>query len=421
VNISWKIALALLLALTASISASGAESNFILNIFGNANMDDTIDEKDIEYVEGAIKGTNAATNLSDANFDRTIDEKDIDQIKDIIEGKEKTLTIFDSDGDVVTIAMPVKRIIPDHITSLAAIRILDAENMIVGTQAIIDYMGPTFLQNLSELPSVGGYMTPDYEAILSLNPDVYFLYRASSEEKETTRNNLPGVTVISAGYYEPYDSDKLTMDMRMLGYILNKRDKAEEYIEWYNHYLNLINERIKGLSDEEKPKVYITCFGLYKCRSNFPPCDIAGGINIGTELNVNPGQGGSYCTTVSSEWVIEQNPDIIIDPGTSKDYGYDIDDPSAVKAIREDIMNHPELSNVTAVKMGKVYNQDIYSIGLFPNNIIAIAYYAKLFHPDLFEDLNPQAIHQEYLDKFSPIDINIREHGVFFYPPLNES
>ena len=39
-----------------------------LGIFGNANMDDTIDEDDIAYVEGIIEGTNEETELADANY-----------------------------------------------------------------------------------------------------------------------------------------------------------------------------------------------------------------------------------------------------------------------------------------------------------------------------------------------------------------
>ena len=85
-NRSWKIVLALLIALTASVSTLGAGSDFTLGIFGNANMDDTIDEKDVAYVEGVIKRTNAATILSDANYDDKVDSQDVDQIKQIING-----------------------------------------------------------------------------------------------------------------------------------------------------------------------------------------------------------------------------------------------------------------------------------------------------------------------------------------------
>lgn len=50
--------------------------------------------------------------------------------------------------------------------------------------------------------------------------------------------------------------------------------------------------------------------------------------------------------------------------------------------------------------------------------IICIAYWAKWFHPDLFEDLDPEAIHKEYLDRFQRIDYNIDEGGGFVYPPI---
>jgi len=61
-------------------------SDFTLKVLGNANMDDTIDENDIKYVEGIIKGKNDVTKLADANYDGKIDEKDISQINSIISG-----------------------------------------------------------------------------------------------------------------------------------------------------------------------------------------------------------------------------------------------------------------------------------------------------------------------------------------------
>ena len=55
--------------------------SFTLGIYGNANMDGTIDEMDIAYVEGVINATNASTNLSDANYDGKVDSSDLDQIR----------------------------------------------------------------------------------------------------------------------------------------------------------------------------------------------------------------------------------------------------------------------------------------------------------------------------------------------------
>jgi iron complex transport system substrate-binding protein len=52
--------------------AMPSSASDLLEVFGNANMDNTINEKDVAYVEGVIKGKNAATNLSDANYDGKI-------------------------------------------------------------------------------------------------------------------------------------------------------------------------------------------------------------------------------------------------------------------------------------------------------------------------------------------------------------
>ncbi len=41
-----------------------------------------------------------------------------------------------------------------------------------------------------------------------------------------------------------------------------------------------------------------------------------------------------------------------------------------------------------------------------------------MFHPDLFADMDPEAIHQEFLTDFQELDYDLNEHGVFVYPPI---
>jgi iron complex transport system substrate-binding protein len=50
-----------------------------------------------------------------------------------------------------------------------------------------------------------------------------------------------------------------------------------------------------------------------------------------------------------------------------------------------------------------------------------VAYMAKWLHPEIFQDLDPQEIQQEYLNKFQGIDYDLNKYGAFVYPPLNES
>jgi len=115
-----KISAEMLMALAGTLLCvlSSAEA-FTLDIFGNANMDDTIDKNDAVFVQGIINGTNNPTELADANYDGEIDEKDIAQIELIIRGEEENLTIMQSiqphtapsaTREPVTVSMPIESI-----------------------------------------------------------------------------------------------------------------------------------------------------------------------------------------------------------------------------------------------------------------------------------------------------------------------
>ena len=195
-----------------------------------------------------------------------------------------------------------------------------------------------------------------------------------------------------------------------LGYIFDKEDEAKHYIDdFYDKYIELIKERTEELSEEKKLKVYEEAFAKpYKVY----PADLvtaAGGRDIFADL--------SYGAVVYPEEVIMRNPDIIIKKMKGDVSGYWLDDLSGAKAVRDEIMNRPELAEVEAVKNGRVYtiNGDL-TYG--PGYPVAIVYYAKLFYPELFADLDPKAIHQEFLTEFQGFDYDLDQHGVFVYPPL---
>ena len=147
------------------------------------------------------------------------------------------------------------------------------------------------------------------------------------------------------------------------------------------------------------------------------------GINIAHDI---VGSGKWAYPVVDPEWVLEQNPDFIVRPTFGGDWGYAIDEIQKQKwememeAVREETMNRPGWEKIKAVKNGDVYivSGDIASSGL--TGFVWAAYMAKWFNPDLFEDLDPEAIHQEYIDRFLRIDYDLDEHGVFVYPPLED-
>ncbi len=79
-------------------------------------------------------------------------------------------------------------------------------------------------------------------------------------------------------------------------------------------------------------------------------------------------------------------------------------------------MNQVGWENINAVKNGRVY-VSAWQLHLGTHTVILISYMAKWLHPELFEDIDPSAIHQEYL-KFQGLDYDLSENGVFVYPSL---
>ena len=394
-----------------------SKDDYALGIYGNANEDDTIDMGDVVYTKLAIFGKKPKTELCDAKYDGRINVLDVIQTKLIILGKEKELTIIDAAGEVITVNKPVKRIVTIMYPSAEVLRALNAADMIVGVGGSGIGDNNLYFPELSKLPSVGKSWFAanlDYEAILNLNPDVVMPFGAFTEKE---KEKLPGVTVIYLGLRFPVGFPK---NVRKLGYIIDKKDEAEEFVKWWDGHMDTIKSRTEGFSEDKKPKVYLEMSpggGAYRSAGKtsryHQMCVIAGGKNIVEDLE-------GHWIKVEREWVMKQNPDIIVAGVTTKSVpcGYGVDDPSGMAAAREDIMNRPELAKVAAVKNGNVYMMlGTQCFGTGPRTLMGTAYQAKWFHPTLFEDLDPKAIHQEYLTRFQGLDVDLDEKGVFVYHP----
>ena len=421
------------------LTLPAAASDYTLGIFGNANEDDTINMQDVTYTELIILEYRDQTELSDAKHDNKINMQDVTQIELVILGKEKELTILDGNGEAVTVNKPVERIVVEYLDNAELIRALNAKDKVVGVDFIIAETEIQFPE-MSKLPCVGAMHVPDYEAVLSLNPDLLLTFSPATDEKT---EKLPGTAVVFLGLYYPDLSDpegsRFTDGVRKLGYIIDAREEAEEYINWRTRWIDNIKSQTEEVTADEKPRVFVcnypyshietTTFRTYAMVDTLAQMSLmAGGKNIAEDLPefIQP----SYKITVDPEWVIEQNPDVIIMHAVRYTYsgmtldpphGYDADDPSGLKEGRDEFMSRPELANVNAVKNGNVY---ILS-GTFRNDatggFVGAAYMAKLFYPDLFGEMNPQAIHQEYLTDFQKLDYDLDAHGVFIYPPLEVS
>ena len=385
------------------VSPALASSVDTLDIYGNANEDDTIDMRDLTYVKLIFFGKKPETELADAKYDGKINPLDFIQIKLIIVGKEKELTIVDARGETVTVNKPIERIVVSNTDFADAICVLGVKNRVVGvSEGLTKYK--RYFPELSECSNAGGWYTPDIEAILICNPDTVCVY-GQWPNPELLEDKLPEtINVIRLDFYK---WTTLEEEMMKLGYLLGEVEKAREYLDWHCNYVNMVEERVSKIPEDDKPKYYIDAGGSTGERKVYKS-EIPGGINVAAGLE------GDY-PKVEVEWLLEKNPDVI--QGVSYKGGYETDDNSMMKAHYEEIIGLPGFEDLLAVKNNHIHIiSNSFTYG--PDCTAAFITRVKWLNPDLFTDIDPQAIHQEYINRFRGIDFNVYEQGIFVYPPL---
>jgi iron complex transport system substrate-binding protein len=402
-----------------------------LDVFGNANMDDTIDENDIDYVKAIINGSAPSTILADANYDQMIDEKDIDQIDLIIRGEEKSLTFLDLFGEAETINKPI-----EHVASLGHIgaqllRLIGAEDKLLPVVGSSKSKYPKFWGDLSTYHAAGIPPDVDYEYLISLNPDAVqttlemnnYISDEGRAQKKEYQDKLPGIPLISLNAREP---ENISRSILIFGYLFDRKEEAREFASWHDGVYDKLKNITDHIPEEDKPKVL---FNSHKAGYAYT----AGGSRYGQAVRLAGGRNliddvvksdsplyGRTNVEVEPEWVIKSNPSYIIssylDPNSTA--GFETDDISGAQMTVDMILNTKELGQVDAIKNNNVYYIDNYLVGGGGLNLVGAVFLGKLWHPEEFKDIDPMEILQEYMN-FYDSDFDVADDtGVFLYPPL---
>lgn len=403
-----------LLLISMAVPLGAAEDQFTLDIFGNANMDDTIDEDDIKYVQGIINGENETTELADANYDGKVDENDIAQIELIIRGEEKNLTIMQYiqlqtattfSQEPVTVPMPV-----DSIAALGGSygpEMLCVFGIADKIAAVTEYSKTRgeFVDLIKDIP-VAASSEWDMEKIISLKPDVVLAYAIYDYSAERQILEKEGITLVQMNFHKP---ETYSREVRNLGWLLDKKERAEELIEFEEDHLNFIRDRVSGLDEVQKPRVYAEGkdWSYTSGSSVSRAIEFCGGDNLFKEL--------AGTVDLDPEEVIVRDPQVII-KGTSTtaipESGYNAMNDSQMAAAVETIMNRSGMEVIDAVKNGRVYIISTDAASIHPS--VFNSYVAKWLYPELFQDLDPVSVHKEWLNEFLGVEFK----GVYAYPLL---
>jgi iron complex transport system substrate-binding protein len=315
----------------------------------------------------------------------------------------KSITIEDDTGKTFTIPLPVNRIVSlddGHTELLCA---LGAEDLIVGRDTY-----STFPPSINDLPNVGAYNGISMEAIVQLEPDVVLSITPGMSPGMVNFRYASGIPVL---FQDTANFTKLESTIRFLGQLVDNETGAEAIVNWVNHYVDLVDSRISGLSSSQRPTFYLggtqRGIGESAFRYTGPDSEIgmlgmkAGGTNIVDNSTVSG--------IINPEFVIEKKPEYIFSL-TYRAEGFPTDT-TFYREVLDQINSRTGFGDVPAVTNNNVYCYD-YTLVQGLRYPVGLLYFAKSLHPDLFADIEPEQVLEEMTNTYFHMD----SPWIFMYP-----
>lgn len=350
--------------------------------------------------------------------------------------KAETITVTDIAGRTVEVTKNPSRIVLGEGRMLYSLALLDRDNpfkRVVGWKDdLVKYDPDAYRKYLAVFPeaadiqNLGSPYSGEYsiEALVTSDTEVIFLNLGNllkaQESGVLEKLEKAGIAVVFVDFRQRPTTNTVP-SLQIMARVLDQRDNADEFIDFYVKNMNAIYGTVEKISDADKPIVFIERAAGYnpaKCCSTFGSAnlgrlvDLSGGINWGTRKF--PGFSGS----VNPEALFVDDPDVII--GTGANWAEAKPDTAAVllgyeateDAVQERLAAltaRRGWSELAAVKNGRfhtVYHQFYNS----PYHFVAMQAFAKWANPEQFNDLDPEATFKELHDRFLPIDFS----GVFW-------
>lgn len=266
---------------------------------------------------------------------------------------------------------------------------------------------------IENIPDVGyiGKGTFSAEKVISLKPDVVIMTILDYEKAINDVNNLEqaGIPTICIDYHVQ-TIEAHTKSTLMLGYVLDKEERAQDLVEFYTEQVNEVYTRLKDI-DKIKPEVYIECG--WKGTSEYGGTyggDFMWGALIENCGGINIANGVIETTApISPEYLLDANPDIIIITGSywpatsdSMRLGY-YANPKESREFLYGFTDRPGWDTLDAVNNNRVYSIH-HGLSRHIHDFVAVQYFAKCFYPDEFKDLDPDENLKEFHERFLPVE-----------------
>jgi len=303
------------------------------------------------------------------------------------------VVVRDALGRTVAVPAPPRRMVVLNSNALDAVRILGAADLVVGVSSLVRNNTP-YWRELAALPEVGKWNSPNLEAIAALDPDMVLTYGNNPGQEIEALLGPLGITVLRLDFHH---LSTLEREMEVLGRVLERPDKARDYLAWHRGWLERIRSMVAPLIGGAGglPKAYVESYASY--RVSGPGSSIDEMVRAAGMRNIADVMAVPFAE-VTPEWVAASEPVIMIKAGSTRD-SYACSNPDWLESKRRSVLARPGWEHVVAVRDGRVL---VLSSDVCPGTraVVGVAYMARFAHPELAGSVDPEAIHREYLERF---------------------
>ncbi len=252
---------------------------------------------------------------------------------------------------------------------------------------------------LRDLPSIGG--SENHEAIIAAAPDIIFSTIVDVSRLDHLQGIL-GIPVFALDAdVELNDPQRFFKQVKILGNVLEEKDRAQQLIDGIDSFLNDLASRRKQLQQPKRSYAGGMMFygpaDLLRTSGDYIPFDLTGTVNV---MPSNPaGSFQPYITSV--EELIAAAPQYIFVDAANSELSR-----TGFESNRNVFLEH-----VPAFQNRNVYTTLVYKYygTNWENQLINIYYAGSVMYPDLYADIDIEQKAEQIWELFFQVPVDYRQ------------
>jgi len=286
-----------------------------LQVFGNANGDDYIDDDDLKAIDYFISSGSwdkSRYPYADASGDGKITGEDRAMVEKMIASEFVDVRYVNGNGDIRTAHYPITGLVVGETVVHPIINATGAYDKAVALIGKSDSVDKNLNKNTYNLPSVG---TKSYSLDieeLSKYPSVNAVFTPNTSTYDIIEEVLESIESVSCIRINPEDSDRSTQTILLVGFLTGHSDQADKIVAFYDKYNKMIADNVAKITDK---KTTLTMYSYSMCGTGYylTKNTVAAGAQNLSDFNdsntkrIKDNSGWAAVEKYQSEYIIQFN------------------------------------------------------------------------------------------------------------------